>query len=127
MCWTDCLPPAVEGPSGAESSTLKPPPSVSAPTSMLKSSAKPIARWANWVCFSSAIRLIRRPYAILLYKTVMPNRLCEETSPYLRQHADNPVDWRPWSEAALAEARAQDRPILLSIGYSACHWCHVMA
>ncbi len=57
----------------------------------------------------------------------MPNRLAAETSPYLRQHADNPVDWRPWDEAALAAARAQDKPILLSIGYSACHWCHVMA
>jgi uncharacterized protein YyaL (SSP411 family) len=57
----------------------------------------------------------------------MGNRLAAETSPYLRQHADNPVDWWPWSEAALATARAQDKPILLSIGYSACHWCHVMA
>jgi len=55
------------------------------------------------------------------------NRLAAETSPYLRQHADNPVDWRPWGEEARAEARASDRPILLSIGYSACHWCHVMA
>ena len=57
----------------------------------------------------------------------MPNRLTRETSPYLRQHADNPVDWWPWSAEALALARTQDRPILLSIGYSACHWCHVMA
>ena len=57
----------------------------------------------------------------------MPNRLADETSPYLRQHADNPVDWRPWGEEALAAARAQAKPILLSIGYSACHWCHVMA
>ena len=57
----------------------------------------------------------------------MPNRLADETSPYLRQHADNPVDWWPWSDDALAAARAQDKPILLSIGYSACHWCHVMA
>jgi hypothetical protein len=57
----------------------------------------------------------------------MSNRLALETSPYLRQHADNPVDWWPWSEAALGAARAQDKPILLSIGYSACHWCHVMA
>ena len=56
----------------------------------------------------------------------MPNRLAQETSPYLLQHADNPVDWFPWGEEALALARAQDRPILLSIGYSACHWCHVM-
>ena len=57
----------------------------------------------------------------------MPNRLAAELSPYLRQHADNPVDWWPWSPEALALARAQDKPILLSIGYSACHWCHVMA
>ena len=57
----------------------------------------------------------------------MPNRLAAETSPYLRQHADNPVDWWPWNAQALAAARAQDKPILLSIGYSACHWCHVMA
>jgi uncharacterized protein len=55
------------------------------------------------------------------------NRLADETSPYLRQHADNPVDWYPWSEAALARAREEGKPILLSIGYSACHWCHVMA
>jgi uncharacterized protein YyaL (SSP411 family) len=54
------------------------------------------------------------------------NRLAGETSPYLLQHADNPVDWYPWSEEAFARARAEDRPLLLSIGYSACHWCHVM-
>jgi uncharacterized protein len=54
------------------------------------------------------------------------NRLAEETSPYLLQHAGNPVDWYPWGEEALALARRDDRPILLSIGYSACHWCHVM-
>jgi len=57
----------------------------------------------------------------------MPNRLAKETSPYLLQHADNPVDWYPWGEEALNRARADDKPILLSIGYSACHWCHVMA
>ncbi|MGZ8219941.1 thioredoxin domain-containing protein [Methylomagnum sp.] len=56
-----------------------------------------------------------------------PNRLSHETSPYLRQHADNPVDWYPWGEEALERARREDKPILLSIGYSACHWCHVMA
>ena len=55
------------------------------------------------------------------------NRLSSESSLYLRQHADNPVDWRPWDDEALEEARRQGRPILLSIGYSACHWCHVMA
>ena len=56
----------------------------------------------------------------------MANRLAGETSPYLLQHEDNPVDWYPWGEEALARAREEDRPILLSIGYSACHWCHVM-
>jgi uncharacterized protein YyaL (SSP411 family) len=54
------------------------------------------------------------------------NRLAAETSPYLLQHAHNPVDWYPWGEEALARARAEDRPIFLSIGYAACHWCHVM-
>ena len=57
----------------------------------------------------------------------MVNRLGSASSPYLLQHADNPVDWQEWSEAAFAEARARDVPVLLSIGYSACHWCHVMA
>ena len=57
----------------------------------------------------------------------MPNHLAQTTSPYLQQHADNPVDWYPWGEEALRLAREQDRPIVLSIGYSACHWCHVMA
>ena len=56
----------------------------------------------------------------------MPNRLANETSPYLLQHANNPVDWYPWGEEALDRARTEDKPILLSIGYSACHWCHVM-
>jgi uncharacterized protein len=55
------------------------------------------------------------------------NRLASETSPYLLQHADNPVEWFPWGEEALAKARAEDKPILLSVGYAACHWCHVMA
>ena len=55
------------------------------------------------------------------------NRLDEEESPYLRQHADNPVNWQPWDDAALSAARETDRPIFLSVGYSACHWCHVMA
>ncbi|MGW6644527.1 thioredoxin domain-containing protein [Streptomyces iakyrus] len=57
----------------------------------------------------------------------MPNRLAHETSPYLLQHADNPVDWWPWSEEAFEEARKRNVPVLLSIGYSSCHWCHVMA
>ena len=54
------------------------------------------------------------------------NRLATETSPYLLQHAHNPVDWSPWGPDALARAKLLDRPIFLSIGYAACHWCHVM-
>ena len=57
----------------------------------------------------------------------MPNRLAKETSPYLLQHADNPVDWYPWGEEAFARARETGKPVMLSVGYSACHWCHVMA
>ena len=57
----------------------------------------------------------------------MPNRLSAESSPYLQQHADNPVDWFPWGDEAFAEARKTGKPVLLSVGYSACHWCHVMA
>ncbi|NMO88879.1 thioredoxin domain-containing protein [Actinomycetospora sp. TBRC 11914] len=57
----------------------------------------------------------------------MANRLAGSTSPYLRQHADNPIDWRPWETAAFDEARERGVPVLLSVGYSACHWCHVMA
>ncbi|NYJ34236.1 thioredoxin domain-containing protein [Nocardiopsis aegyptia] len=57
----------------------------------------------------------------------MPNRLSDATSPYLLQHADNPVEWWPWCEEAFAEARRRDVPVLISVGYSACHWCHVMA
>src|SRR5438105_13525485 len=55
------------------------------------------------------------------------NRLAEETSPYLRQHKDNPVEWYPWGDEAFERAAAEDKPVLLSVGYSACHWCHVMA
>jgi len=57
----------------------------------------------------------------------MTNRLAAETSPYLRQHAENPVDWYPWGDEAFERARLEDRPVFLSVGYSACHWCHVMA
>src|SRR5437867_1507916 len=57
----------------------------------------------------------------------MSNRLAKETSPYLLQHAYNPVDWYPWGDEAFERAQAEDKPILLSVGYSACHWCHVMA
>src|SRR5258708_28361366 len=55
------------------------------------------------------------------------HRLAQEKSPYLLHHAHNPVDWYPWGEDAFARARAEDKPILLSVGYSSCHWCHVMA
>ena len=57
----------------------------------------------------------------------MPNQLASELSPYLLQHAGNPVDWRPWGAEALAIAKAEQKPIFLSIGYASCHWCHVMA
>jgi uncharacterized protein YyaL (SSP411 family) len=57
----------------------------------------------------------------------MPNRLATESSPYLRQHADNPVEWWPWTQEAFDEAKRSDKPIFVSIGYAACHWCHVMA
>ena len=57
----------------------------------------------------------------------MPNRLASATSPYLLQHADNPVDWWEWSDDAFEEAARRDVPVLLSVGYAACHWCHVMA
>jgi len=56
----------------------------------------------------------------------MTNRLAAETSPYLRQHAANPVDWYPWGSDAFVAAKERNVPILLSVGYSACHWCHVM-
>src|SRR5437660_9964262 len=59
-------------------------------------------------------------------EAAMTNRLARETSPYLRQHAHNPVDWYPWGPEALQRARELDRPIFLSVGYAACHWCHVM-
>jgi uncharacterized protein YyaL (SSP411 family) len=55
------------------------------------------------------------------------NRLVSESSPYLRQHADNPVDWYPWGTEAFERARREDKAVLLSVGYAACHWCHVMA
>ena len=56
----------------------------------------------------------------------MPNRLAGESSAYLLQHKDNPVDWQPWSEAPWEQARRESKPVLVSIGYSSCHWCHVM-
>src|SRR5690606_37881448 len=77
---------------------------------------------------TSRLRSMRRTDGhACCYSAEMANELARETSPYLLQHADNPVDWLPWSRAALEKARAENKPILLSIGYSACHWCHVMA
>ena len=62
----------------------------------------------------------------LLLEAQLANNLINETSPYLLQHAHNPVNWYPWGEEALTISKTEDKPILLSIGYSACHWCHVM-
>jgi uncharacterized protein YyaL (SSP411 family) len=76
--------------------------------------------------------MARRPLPIsglsvrIVRVTTNRNRLANETSPYLLQHAANPVDWYPWGEEALNKAKAENKPIFLSIGYSACHWCHVM-
>ena len=83
----------------------------------------------NCICAGLPIALTSSPINGRDRRVPLPqaNLLSEETSPYLRQHKDNPVHWRPWSEATLAEARELDRPILLSVGYAACHWCHVMA
>src|SRR5580700_2708716 len=67
-----------------------------------------------------------RPQGTAMTSQRFTNRLLHESSPYLRQHAHNPVDWYPWGPEALARAKTLDRPIFLSIGYSACHWCHVM-
>ena len=71
--------------------------------------------------------IVQTPATAGVLLSAMPNRLQRETSPYLQQHAANPVDWYAWGPEALERARREDRPILLSIGYSACHWCHVMA
>src|SRR5262245_47873996 len=66
------------------------------------------------------------PHPSAPHSAARTNRLAREKSPYLLQHAGNPVDWYPWGEEAFARARAEDKPIFLSIGYSTCHWCHVM-
>ncbi|MAG04607.1 MAG: hypothetical protein CL406_08385 [Acidimicrobiaceae bacterium] len=76
------------------------------------------------VCQRWRLRPIPQPDR---YGLAPVNRLAGETSPYLRQHAGNPVDWFPWGSEAFTAAAELDRPILLSVGYSACHWCHVMA
>src|ERR1700730_2015659 len=80
-----------------------------------------VGRWrTSWPTSTESLRAGRREYS-------MPNRLAKETSPYLRQHAENPVDWYPWGEEAFHRAREEDKPIHLSVGYAACRWCHVMA
>src|SRR3954447_409375 len=90
-----------------------------------------ITRRAAHTCSSTSIsrRAARRPPSTARRsrrRADAVNRLSTETSPYLLQHAENPVDWHPWGDEALTRARAEDKPILVSIGYAACHWCHVM-
>src|SRR3954454_8805250 len=88
----------------------------------------PLSRISIPPCYYSPIvRFIRSIMATSASTSTHTNRLARETSPYLLQHQHNPVDWWPWGPEALAEAQRTGRPILLSIGYSACHWCHVMA
>src|SRR3954447_4259605 len=99
--------------------------------SMRRTSRTGITRRAAHTCSSTSIsrRAARRPPSTARRsqrRAEAVNRLAQETSPYLLQHAENPVDWYPWGDEALARAREEDRPILLSIGYAACHWCHVM-
>jgi thiol:disulfide interchange protein len=77
-------------------------------------------------CYNHQTRGSIAPF-LIAKEQFMPNRLIDETSPYLLQHAHNPVEWYPWGEEALARAKVEDKPIFLSIGYAACHWCHVMA
>src|SRR5919202_1686671 len=72
------------------------------------------------------IHCCRRMHSPTRISIFMANQLSKETSPYLLQHAHNPVNWYPWGEEALQKAKAEDKPILVSVGYSACHWCHVM-
>src|SRR4029453_8197124 len=104
------------------------------------STAIATSTWRSWTrtptrsaCCATAARVLearpdqrrRRPH-MTANESRPANRLAGTTSPYLLQHAHNPVDWYPWGDEALARARAEDRPILLSVGYAACHWCHVM-
>jgi hypothetical protein len=87
----------------------------------------------------SCNRFVRRAFAVLLFFIAIATdgatggersggwRLAQESSPYLRLHADNPVEWYPWGEEAFAKARRENKPLFISIGYFTCHWCHVMA
>src|SRR5882757_5327811 len=77
--------------------------------------------------YANASQMVEVIHLSLERSDTMVNRLANATSPYLLQHRRNPVDWRPWGEEAFAEAKRRDAPIFLSVGYSACHWCHVMA
>src|SRR5205085_3966885 len=83
-------------------------------------------RLARLGAYGSRCRRRRAGRLLASEGIVMTNRLANEISPYLLQHAHNPVDWYPWSDEAFAKSREEDKPIFLSIGYSACHWCHVM-
>ncbi|HZN38824.1 MAG TPA: thioredoxin domain-containing protein [Planctomycetota bacterium] len=91
-----------------------------------------MAAWCLCACLPLAPHAIVKPQEPVVKPeqkpgAAKPNRLAKESSPYLRQHQDNPVDWYPWGAAALERAKKEDKPIFLSIGYAACHWCHVMA
>src|SRR5688572_32581108 len=92
------------------------------------------ARWRRWLSSPLAAALAVASLAVA-EEPMNPagkappkktNRLAKERSPYLRQHMHNPVDWYPWGREALDRAKAEDKPVFLSIGYAACHWCHVM-
>src|SRR5437867_403033 len=79
------------------------------------------------VPFTLAASLVLAEPALAAALPAAPNHLLGQTSPYLLEHLQNPVDWYPWGDEAFSRARREDKPIFLSIGYSACHWCHVMA
>src|SRR2546429_887777 len=86
-----------------------------------------MSRYAPLALWRSVTRIVpARLGSKLRGRSMGVTRLAAETSPYLLQHADNPVDWYPWGDEALARAREEDKPVLLSVGYAACHWCHVM-
>jgi hypothetical protein len=99
-------------------------PKLGRPTRLDRRSIRPVAGLAGVSCVSRGpCWAARRPPGMM----EQVNRLGSATSPYLLQHADNPVDWWPWGPEAFAEAKRRDAPVLLSVGYAACHWCHVMA
>src|SRR2546421_5440077 len=112
-------------PSRAPAAATVPDPGAAATRSAAKPNAATAARKEPLIVPPSQLPPLQRPRASSGYGAAV-NRLAGETSPYLLQHAENPVEWYPWGEEALERARAEDKPILLSIGYAACHWCHVM-